>query len=68
MNIEDALIGIRNICLANHMELQEIKKKLNMPACEANYLQDYELSIPQYIEDMTNKIGHIVAHSKSFNC
>lgn len=68
MNIEDALIGIRNICLANHMELQEIKKKLNMPTCDANYLQEYEISIPGYIEDMTNKIAHIVPHSKSFRC
>ena len=68
MNIEDALIGIRNICLANHMELQEIKKKLNMPVCDSSYLEEYEISIPGYIEDMTNKISHIVSHSKSFEC
>jgi hypothetical protein len=66
MNIEDTLIGIRNICLANHIELQEIKKKLNMPVCDSNYLEEYEISLPGYIEEMTNKIGYFGPYSKSF--
>jgi hypothetical protein len=48
------------------MELQEIKKKLNMPACDANYLEEYEISLPGYIEEMTNKIGYFEPYSKSF--
>ena len=67
MNIEDTLISIRNICIANYMELQEIKNKLNMPACDANYLEEYEISLPGYIEEMTNKIGHFGPYSKSFD-
>ncbi len=66
MNIEDTLISIRNICFANHIELQEIKKKLNMPVCDTNYLQEYEISISGYIEEMTTKIGYFEPYSKSF--
>ncbi len=66
MNIEDTLRSIENICFANYIELQEIKKKLNMPVCNANYLEEYEISLPGYIEEMTNKIGYFGPYSKSF--
>ncbi len=66
MNIEDTLRSIQNICLANYFELQEIKKKLDMPVYDTNYLEEYEISLPGYIEEMTNKIGYFKSYSKSF--
>ena len=66
MNTEDTLRSIENICLANFFELQEIKKKLGMSACDKNHLDEYEISLPVYIQEMTDKIGYFEAHSKSF--
>ena len=51
---------IKRLCIINFLELQEIKKKLNISTEGQQEFYDYQNSVPDYIKELDQKMHSLI--------
>jgi len=51
---------IKRLCILNFLELQEIKRRLNIPTEGNQEFYDYQNSVHDYMKEMDNKMHSLI--------
>lgn len=59
MTIDNEINLIKRLCILNFLELQDIRRKLNIaPSTSEGY--DYPNAVPRYLNELDNKMRNLV--------
>ena len=56
----DVLNRIERLCIVNFLELQEIKRKLNITTESDQDVYDYKNAVEEYLTEMDNKMKNLI--------
>jgi len=59
MSNENEILSIKRLCIINFLELQEIRRKLNIATTSNQDFYDYANEVSEYMKDLDNKINNL---------
>ena len=51
---------IKRLCILNFLELQEIKRRMNIATENTQEFYDYQNAVPKYMKELDNKMRSLI--------